>query len=128
MTKRYKRHGLGVAFIVAAAAALALASPMLASATASKTATSAASATSATTHRTISATRVMDADEPGKGQQCLTGDPDTKQIGSHRPGLQRLPPLLMMLAEVAVETASSPGIGRDAGRAADRSGPARWTQ
>jgi hypothetical protein len=56
---------------------------------------------------------VVDADQPGNGQQCLTGGPDTKQVRSHRPGVQALPPLPKMLAEVAVEPASSPGVSRE---------------
>jgi hypothetical protein len=55
---------------------------------------------------------VVDADQPGNGQECLTGGPDTKQVRSHRQGVQALPPLPKILAEVAVEPASSPGVGR----------------
>ena len=51
----------------------------------------------------------VDADQPGNGQERLTGDPDTKQVRSH-PGPQPLPPSPKMLAEVAVETASSPSV------------------
>src|SRR6266567_151714 len=53
---------------------------------------------------------VVDADQPGDGQERLTGDPDTKQVRGHRPGLQPPPPSPKMLADVAVETASSPGV------------------
>jgi len=59
---------------------------------------------------------VVDADQPGHGQQRLTGDPDTQQIRSHRPGRQLLAPAPEMLAEVAVETARSPGIRRKRGQ------------
>ena len=62
---------------------------------------------------------VVDADQPADGQERLTGDPDTNHIRSHRPGLQPLPPSPKMLPEVAVETASSPGVrgkGRQRGR------------
>src|SRR6266702_7362091 len=59
---------------------------------------------------------VVDADQPGHGQQRLTGDPDTQQICSRRPGRQLLTPAPEMLAEVAVETARSPGIRRKRGQ------------
>jgi hypothetical protein len=53
----------------------------------------------------------MDADESGKGQERFAGGPDTKHIGSYRPGLQFVSPAAKMLAEVAIEAASSAGIG-----------------
>ena len=63
---------------------------------------------------------VVDADQPGHGQQRLTGDPDTQQIRSHRPGRQLVTPAPEMLAEVAVETARSPGIRSSVIITADR--------
>jgi len=53
---------------------------------------------------------VADADQPGDGQERLTGDPDTKQVRGYRRGLQPLPPSPKVLAEVAVETAGRPGV------------------
>jgi hypothetical protein len=53
---------------------------------------------------------VANADQSGHGQERLTGDPDTKQVRLHRARLQLLPPPPKMLAEVAVEPASSPGV------------------
>src|SRR5208282_821454 len=55
---------------------------------------------------------VVHADQSGNGQEGLAGYPDANLVRSCRPRVQRLPPSPVMPAEVTVETAGSPGIGR----------------
>lgn len=56
---------------------------------------------------------VADADQPGNGKQCLAGGPDPEQVFASRPGLQRLPPPLVMQGDIAVESPGGPGIRRE---------------
>lgn len=55
---------------------------------------------------------VVDADQPGDGQERLSGDPGSQQVRSHGPGLLALSPSPEMLADIAVETAGGPGVRR----------------
>jgi hypothetical protein len=51
------------------------------------------------------------ADQPGNGQQRLTGYPGAEQFRRHRPGFQLLPPAPKVLADVAVEPTRRPRVG-----------------
>jgi hypothetical protein len=53
----------------------------------------------------------VDADQSGKGQERLPGGPDTKRFGRYRPGSQFASPVAKVLTEVAIEAASSAGVG-----------------
>ena len=55
---------------------------------------------------------VADAGQPGNGQQRLAGGPDPEQVFGRSPGLQRLPPPLVMQGDIAVESPGGPGIRR----------------
>jgi hypothetical protein len=53
----------------------------------------------------------VDADQSGKEQERFAGGPDTKNFGSYRPGFPFASPVAKVLTEVAIEAASSAGVG-----------------